>query len=32
MQDAQEILDMLFKVQSEQGEWEADDPQVWIMR
>ena len=30
MQDAQEILDMLFKVQSERLEWEPDDPQVCV--
>ena len=28
MQDAQEVMGMLVKVQSEQGEMEADDPQV----
>jgi len=29
MQDAQEVMGMLVKVQSEQGEMEPDDPQVW---
>ena len=29
MQDAQEVMDLLLKVQQEQGAaWEADDPQV----
>jgi len=28
MQDAQEVMGMLVKVQSEQGEMEPDDPQV----
>ena len=28
MQDAQEIMDVLVKAQSSQGEMEADDPQV----
>lgn len=30
MQDAQEILDCLFKVQAQQNEWEPDDPQVLL--
>ena len=28
MQDAQEVMDMLVKVQNDQGEMEPDDPQV----
>ncbi len=28
MQDAQEVMDMLVKVQNEQGDMEPDDPQV----
>lgn len=28
MQDAQEVMGMLVKVQSEQGDMEPDDPQV----
>ena len=28
MVDAQEVLEVLFKVQSERLEWEPDDPQV----
>ena len=28
MQDAQEVMDLLLKVQMQQGEMEADDPQV----
>ena len=28
MQDAQEVMDLLLKVQLQQGEMEADDPQV----
>ena len=28
MQDAQEVMGMLVKVQNEQGEMEPDDPQV----
>lgn len=28
MQDAEEVMDMLVKVQQEQGEMETDDPQV----
>jgi hypothetical protein len=31
MQDASEILEILFKVQSEQSQWEPDDPQVSYM-
>ncbi|XP_011405014.2 PREDICTED: importin-5 [Amphimedon queenslandica] len=31
MQDAHEILDCLFKVQSEQNTWEPDDPQASYM-
>ena len=31
MQDAQEVMDMLVKVQNEQGEMETDDPQVIAM-
>lgn len=31
MQDAQEVMEMLVKVQNEQGEMEADDPQVSYM-
>lgn len=28
MQDAQEVMDMLVKVQNDQGDMEPDDPQV----
>ena len=28
MQDAQDVMDMLVKVQNDQGEMEPDDPQV----
>ena len=28
MTDAQEVLEVLFKVQSEYMQWEPDDPQV----
>ena len=28
MQDAQDVMDMLVKVQNEQGDMEPDDPQV----
>ena len=28
MQDAQEVMDMLVKVQNDQGEMDPDDPQV----
>ncbi len=28
MQDAEEVMDMLVKVQNEQGDMETDDPQV----
>lgn len=28
MQDAEEVMDMLVKVQNDQGEMETDDPQV----
>lgn len=28
MQDAEAVMDMLVKVQQEQGEMETDDPQV----
>ena len=28
MQDAQEVMDLLLKVQMQQGEMDADDPQV----
>jgi hypothetical protein len=31
MQDAEEVMDMLVKVQNEQGEMETDDPQVGIL-
>ena len=30
MNDAQEILEVLFKVQSEHMQWEPDDPQVGV--
>lgn len=32
MQDAQDVMGMLVKVQNEQGEMEADDPQVLLPR
>ena len=28
MQDAQEVMDLLLKVQMQQGEMDADDPQL----
>ena len=28
MQDAQDVMDMLVKVQNDQGDMEPDDPQV----
>jgi len=28
MQDAQEVMDMLVKIQSNQGDMDTDDPQV----
>lgn len=28
MQDAEEVMEMLVKVQNEQGDMETDDPQV----
>ncbi len=31
MSDAQEILEVLFKVQSEHLQWEPDDPQVGVV-
>lgn len=30
MQDAQDVMDMLVKVQNEQGDMEPDDPQVCV--
>ena len=30
MQDAQEVMDMLVKVQNDQGDMEPDDPQVYV--
>lgn len=31
MQDAQEVMAMLVKVQNEQGDMEPDDPQVYFL-